>query len=431
MASSEKFGRKLLTFLKNLATKNVAIKVIALLFAVMLWGYVLTDQNPYRVKNVAQVNTSFDGEAELMAQGLCVRGDRSAILSAVTVAVSTQITNYANLSATSVSAVISLKNISTAGEYDLPIQASVTSAIGVVQSVTPSTVHVEIDSLVAKTVPVITNVEGTVANGYYADKANMSSTSSIVVEGPKTDIARINKAVCTVNIDGRNSTVYSTFDVVFYDSEGEVVSSDVIVGTLPASTVRLPVYPLKEVPIDVESSLVGMDNIPSNYELYAATASPSTVRIIGEQSILDEIGSLTIEPIAIGGLTEAFTADAELVLPDGVRVIDGLAVTVHVDIREIVEEVDFPQLVIEVRGLGDGLAATLAMESVDLHLEGRTSILQILKRGDIEVFIDVTDLTAGVYTVPLQLLLKNEEWTVELTSTLSETDVRVTIAPAS
>ena len=46
----------------------MALKVIAFIFAMLLWGYVLTDQKPVREKDVGNVSTSFDGEAELIAQ---------------------------------------------------------------------------------------------------------------------------------------------------------------------------------------------------------------------------------------------------------------------------------------------------------------------------------------------------------------------------
>ena len=63
--------KRILTAIKNFFTTNLAVKIVALLFAVLLWGYVLTDQNPYRTKTITNVNTSFEGEAELLAQGLC------------------------------------------------------------------------------------------------------------------------------------------------------------------------------------------------------------------------------------------------------------------------------------------------------------------------------------------------------------------------
>ena len=76
---------RLLAGLKGFFTKNLALKIIAFVFAMLLWGYVLTDQKPMREKEVTNVSTSFDGEAELIAQGYCVRGDRSEILEDVTV----------------------------------------------------------------------------------------------------------------------------------------------------------------------------------------------------------------------------------------------------------------------------------------------------------------------------------------------------------
>jgi YbbR domain-containing protein len=49
---------KLLAGLKSFFTKNTALKVIALVFALLLWGYVLTDQKPVRTKIVPEVATS-------------------------------------------------------------------------------------------------------------------------------------------------------------------------------------------------------------------------------------------------------------------------------------------------------------------------------------------------------------------------------------
>ena len=146
----------LLTHIKNFFTRNIAIKIVSVVFATLLWGYVLTDQKPVRVKTIQNVSTSFDGEAELLAQGLCIRGNRSDILRDVTVNVRAQINNYAYLNNRTINATVSLRNISEARTYELPVAATVSSGLGVVQTVTPSTVTVEIDNLRKKTVPVAT-----------------------------------------------------------------------------------------------------------------------------------------------------------------------------------------------------------------------------------------------------------------------------------
>ena len=418
---------KLLRGIKSFFTKNMALKVIAFVFAMLLWGYVLTDQKPLREKDVPNVATSFDGEAELIAQGFCVRGDRNEILQNVSVKVRTQITNYAYVTPSSIVASISLRNISEAREYDLPIQASVTSALGVVQSITPATVKVEIDKLVTKTVPITTTFSGELPEGYWADMDALTTTSRLDITGPKTDISTITHGECVVDLSEKTGTIYSTFDVTFYDKSNNVVSSDIIIGTLPTSTVRLPIYPIKNVPVDVESSLVGADNLAANHEIIKAVSTPETVRLVGDQATLDKIDTIALEPIAINGLDSTMTVSGTLIMPDGVRMLDSTTVSVLLEVREMIITQTFEQLEIQVHGRQGGGKVSLNIPAGDLIVEGRYSLVSMLSRSDVQLFVDVTGLTPGVYKLPVSVLVRDAKATIELTTTLSVTEVTVTI----
>jgi len=418
---------KLLRGIKSFFTKNMALKVIAFVFAMLLWGYVLTDQKPLREKDVPNVATSFDGEAELIAQGFCVRGDRNEILQNVSVKVRTQITNYAYVTPSSIVASISLRNISEAREYDLPIQASVTSALGVVQSITPATVKVEIDKLVTKTVPITTTFSGELPEGYWADMDALTTTSRLDITGPKTDISTITHGECVVDLSEKTGTIYSTFDVTFYDKSNNVVSSDIIIGTLPTSTVRLPIYPIKNVPVDVESSLVGADNLAANHEIIKAVSTPETVRLVGDQATLDKIDTIALEPIAINGLDSTMTVTGTLIVPDGVRMLDSTTVSVLLEVREMIITQTFEQLEIQVHGRQGGGKVSLNIPAGDLIVEGRYSLVSMLSRSDVQLFVDVTGLTPGVYKLPVSVLVRDAKATIELTTTLSVTEVTVTI----
>lgn len=418
---------KLLAGLKSFFTKNTALKVIALVFAFLLWGYVLTDQKPVRTKIVPEVTTSFDGEAELIAQGFCVRGNRADILQNVTATVRTQITNYAYVNASSITASISLRNISEAREYELSIQAVVNSSLGVVQSVSPSTVKVEIDTLVTKTVPITTTFTGALPDGYWADMDALSTTSRLDITGPKTDISTITHGECVVDLSDRTGTIYSTFDVTFYDKNNDVVSSDIIIGTLPTSTVRLPIYPMKDVPVDVSGSLVGADNLAANHEIIKAVATPASVRLVGDQAALDKIDAVQLEPIAVSGLDSTMSVSGEILVPDGLRLLDSTTVAILLEVREMVSSQSFEQLEIQVHGKQSKDTVTLDVSTADLTVEGRYSLVSILSRSDVQVYVDVTGLAAGVYKLPLSVRVRDEAATVELTTTLSVDEVTVTI----
>jgi YbbR domain-containing protein len=418
---------RLLRGIKNFFTKNMALKVIAFVFAMLLWGYVLTDQKPMREKDVINVATSFDGEGELIAQGYCVRGDRSEILQDVNVKVRTQITNYAYVTPSTIVASISLRNISEAREYDLPIQATVTSALGVVQSISPATVSVEIDTLVTKTVPISTTFSGELPEGYWPDMEALTTTSRLDITGPKTDISTITHGECVVDLGGRTSTIYSTFDVKLYDKNNNLVSSDIIIGTLPTSTVRLPIYPMKHVPIDVESSLVGADNLAANHEIIKAVATPATVRLVGDQATLDKIDKISLEPIAVNGLDTTMTVSGVMIVPENVRMLDEETVSILLEVREMVISQTFEQLEIQVHGRLGRANVSLSIPAADLTIEGRYSLVSMLSRSDVQLFVDVTGLTPGVYKLPISVLVRDAKATIELTTTLSVTEVTVTI----
>lgn len=413
--------------LKNIFTKNIGVKIVALLFAVMLWGYVLADLNPYRVKTLQDISVSFDGEAELMAKGLCVRGDREEMLQSVSASVRTQIKNYSSLSSNAVTASINLRNISEAAVYDLPITASISSALGIIQQVMPSTAKVEIDSLVSKTVPVSCEFTGEVKNGYWADMNSLSSTARLDISGPRTDVARISRAECLIDLTDRTSTIFGTFDLVLYDAENQVIDSSIVVGTVPSSTVRLPIYPIKEVPIDVESSLLGADKLAANYELTSYATAPSYVRIVGSESALKEVESLALEPFSISGAKESITYEAELLVPDNVQLLDNPIVQVTLDITEKVDSLSFDQLPIQITGLGKEYSAKAEPETTGLTLTGRVSLLSVLKRSDIKIDVDVTDLGPGRYELPVTVYVRNDDITMELTTSPTVQSVTVVI----
>ena len=413
--------------LKNIFTKNIGVKIVALLFAVMLWGYVLADLNPYRVKTLQDISVSFDGEAELMAKGLCVRGDREEMLQSVSASVRTQIKNYSSLSSNAVTASINLRNISEAAVYDLPITASISSALGIIQQVMPSTAKVEIDSLVSKTVPVSCEFTGEVKDGYWADMNSLSSTARLDISGPRTDVARISRAECLIDLTDRTSTIFGTFDLVLYDAENQVIDSSIVVGTVPSSTVRLPIYPIKEVPIDVESSLLGADKLAANYELTSYATAPSYVRIVGSESALKEVESLALEPFSISGAKESITYEAELLVPDNVQLLDNPIVQVTLDITEKVDSLSFDQLPIQITGLGKEYSAKAEPETTGLTLTGRVSLLSVLKRSDIKIDVDVTDLGPGRYELPVTVYVRNDDITMELTTSPTVQSVTVVI----
>ena len=413
--------------IRQIFTRNVVTKVICVVFALLLWAYVLTDQKPMRSISVSNVPVSLDGEADLIAKGLCIRGDRSALIKTVTATVRCQITNASYLNARTVSAGVNLRSISEARTYTLPVTLSVSSALGVAQSVNPSNVELEIDTLMTKSVPVTVRYVGQVQAGYWADMSNVTVPARVEISGPRKDITRVVSGSVEVALSDQTDTIYRTYDVKLRDSAGDEVNNDIIVGQLPTATVRVPIYAAKTVPVDVEGSLIGADNLAANHVLYSAVATPSEVRIIGTRAAVDEVESIRLEPVNVSGFSEPYSASSEPVLPDGIRIPDLDDVLLTIDVRESVFSQEFAQVPVAVEGLPKGYAAELDSPTADLVIEGRYSLASIVKRGDVRLLVDVTGLEVGTHELPVTYFIRDEETTIELTAILSPETVRVTI----
>ena len=134
-----------------------------------------------------------------------------------------------------------------------------------------------------------------------------------------------------------------------------------------------------------------------------------------------------MEPIPVNGLDSTMTVTGTLIVPDGVRLLDSASVSILLEVREMVIKQTFEQLEIQVHGNTTRANVSLGIPTADLTIEGRYSLVSMLSRSDVQLFVDVTGLTPGVYKLPISILVRDADATIELATTLSVAEVTVTI----
>ena len=424
--NKSRFSSALKNFFKNLVTKNVLLKVISLLFAMLLWGYVMMDQNPERIKQVDNVVVSFEGEGDLITRKFVVRGDRDEILSDVSARVSTELTKYADLDASDVTAMISLKNISKAGTYALQIVG--TSTEGDVLSVNPNTVYVEIDNLVSRRIPItVTYDTDDLPENYWADTPVLSR-SEIEIEGAAQDVAKVVRAQCRIDLTGQTESINESMEVELQDSNGDAVSSTLFLGQLPSVTVQMKIYPTVTVPIDLNSAILGRDSLPENYEIVTESIEPEMVTLAGNADLLEGITSVQTEQIDIAGRDTSLLTEVNILAPDGLQIIGEKTVAVYLNIREKRDTFVMFAVPIELDGLNRKLNATLSDLYVNVKLTGPISEIGKLERANIKLYLDLANMEAGVYKdVPIMIDVGSESLQKLLDIELSLESVTVTI----
>ena len=403
-----RFWEMLKQGLKSFFTKNIAIKVLSLMFAILLWGYVLMTQNPPRVKTVTDVTVSIEGEADLTTRKLTLRGDRAALLEDVSVRVRTELTSYADISADDITASINLSRITSTGKHTVRIHAK--SSSGDVVSVSPSEIEVEIDTLTTRNIPIEIHEEGELPEGYWAGDVQLDS-ATVLLEGPGTDLAKIVKAVGTIDLTNRTESLNQSIMLALYDKEGNVVESSILFGGMPTVVAKQEILPSKLVPIDVDGAIIGREELPENFEIasYGTSLESTLVRIVGDADVIQKIESLSLEPVDVTGCTESIQQELAINVPEGVRIIGADSVNLQVTIREKTAVLELTELPIEIVGLARKQTATLSQELANVTFSGRVSLLAGITRGDVKGYADVTGLAAGTHDVKLALQIDGED----------------------
>ena len=318
--------RALLNELKGFFTRNLGLKIVSLVFALLLWAYVLVALNPVRSKSIDDVPITLEGYTDLLSRNLIlVNSD----LGLADVEVNATITNHADLDASRVNCRASLGTISAAGTYRLPLSATVQSNLGTVVNVDPRTVTVEVDNLIVKTVPVKLELTGALPEGYEVISESVAGT--LTVEGAARYIEPAVRAVATVDLTGRTENLEESVDVTFFDKDDNELTVVTRSQNTPNVTVRLALSAFKRVSVQQAVSLAD----DTYYDL-TSEVSPASVVVYGAADTLSAIDSLLTQSLVLPAEEGIVSQELSLILPDGVSLKRGQAssVTLSATVKE-------------------------------------------------------------------------------------------------
>ncbi len=263
-------------------------------------------------------------------------------------------------------------------------------------SVDPETVRVEIDRTDQRTVPVEVDV-GVVPDGLEID-APETSEQEVQVRGPASIVARVDRAVALVSIDGSGIDVVDRpVDVVAVDLAGQPVGVGLIEVSPQAVSVSVDVQAVEEtrtVPVRPEIS-----GVPApGFALEALSVEPSTVTLRGLPEVLAEIPEIVTQ-ISIDGLAADQTFEAELSLPEGVSLADDAerAVSVTATIGPSVSSRTFVVGVLCENAAPN--ACLPGLDQLSVTLSGPGGLLSELSASNLTPVLDAGGLAPGSYSL--------------------------------
>jgi YbbR domain-containing protein len=264
-----------------------------------------------------------------------------------------------------------------------------------VLSVEPATVRVEIDQRDQRMVPVEVDF-GTVPEGLEVDEPE-TSEDEVQVRGPASVVARVDRVVALVNIDASGIDFDRPVTVVPVDIEGQPIGVGLIEVDPQTIAVRIDVQAVEETrTVPVRPRIEGTP--APGFALEAFSVSPQLVTLRGLPAVLADITEIVTEPLSIEGASADDELEADLVLPDGLELIDGEEqVTVAVTIGPSVSSRTFLVGVI-CEDAGEN-TCLLGIEQLSLTLSGPGDALSELSAADLTPTVDAGGLAPGSYSL--------------------------------
>ena len=255
--------------------------VIAVLTAIVLWVYVDNQVATDSTINVKEIPVEFTGEDTTLAGknlmllsgydttiDLKLEGPRKVLWQMNTDAIRI-VADTAGIDSTGVQALT----------YSVVYPDNISRSAVSVKSASAYTVTVTVGELYTKEVPIYCDVNGEIAEGYFAGDLQMD-VSTLVLRAQREDLLNVSYAKVEVNVGGATRTLIQTLEYTLYDYNDVPVENGNIRSGTKLVQITLPVRTMKEIPLRVE--LVGTPSLSrcaKSSETAKSTkpcASPST-----------------------------------------------------------------------------------------------------------------------------------------------------------
>ncbi len=299
--------------------KNWGIKILCLISAIIVWLYVMRDQNPvievaYTVPvQVQNLDQNYLVEGVPKEVRVRLHGPRNAIL---------------DINPNILKAYVNMKD-ARLGQDNVSIQFTPPTGT-YIDSMTPENVTVTVDEYMVKELQVQMQPLGTVPNDIAIKDVKIIPTT-VTIAGPAHQVSKAAYAVIRTNLDKHRESFTEVGDILAVDTAGNIVEGVTI--TPKSAQVQ---YELERIRMDkkvpIQANLVG--TVPAGYIVKRVDIEPKELTITGKESLLNAIDGVKTIDINVNGATGNFSGNYSLVLPDGVttstdRVVVKVEITPH------------------------------------------------------------------------------------------------------
>ena len=304
---------------------------LSVLISFSLWLYVVTVVTPEAEETYYDIPVSYQNDV-LEERGLMIVSNTPT----VTVKAKGNRTDLNELNANNITVLVDLASIQTPGTQMLQPKVIYPGNVAVeTVSQNPNVLQLKVENRIKKPVPIRLEFQGSVPEGFIADKDNpVMDTTVVEVAGPQSSMDLIDHAIIQVDLSDKTESIVGAFQYVLCDEAGEPVDAEMITTNVEEVNLSVKIQAIKEVPLTVNLVEGGGATVNScKLEL-----TRESIWVSGNEARLRDLESVELGTVNLADLKdETNTLVFEIILPDGVTNMTGET--------EVTATISFPDLV--------------------------------------------------------------------------------------
>lgn len=367
---------------------NIIPKLICVLFAFIIWIYVMEVDSPDHEEVFEDVPITVTGLSELDSNNLSLFSGQDVL---VDVTVKGQKSVIAKSAVEDIKITADVSQIKEAGYHTLQLEVDVPSQLTFTEA-SVSEVKLFIDRRTTQSLIVQTKLSSyQVPSGYELGDISCD-TETVTVTGAETVLRNISYVMVDVNMSDRNLTESFTTDgnIVLCDATGNPVDSKYLKLSQTTAKVSVPVYTFKEVALTATGK----------YGYYTSktaelTVEPKTIMVKGDKSVMDGLKEISVTTVNEKTIREDTKLTVDIKLPDGVLAVAGQTTTANVNIKfkDLVRR-SFTVKNINVKNAGN-LKYELVNNTVAVDLIGEMDALKAITDDNVTLTVDLSGYESG------------------------------------
>lgn len=393
------------SIMKKIYNSRVFWAIVSLALSLTIWVYVTSiESDEYRLvfRNVP---------VELVGDSTLIDSKNLAITDLDVTKVNVEISGprriVGSLSATDLIAQVDVSKLSqpayTSQTYSVAFpDGTDTSKVTVIKK-SPEIVNFMVSNIIDKTIPVKGSFEGSIAEGYTAQKTEFEP-STVTVSGPEAKLKNVEYAWLTFGEENLETTISTETVFKLMDANGEECDSTGLSFSTETVMATLQILEVKKVPLDISINYGAGANESNTQKII----EPQYITLSGDSAILNDYNKIVlgvVDTTKFAASTEAITYP--IIFDNELNNITGLTeATVRVEITGL-ETRTFNITNIQLGSVPAGFEAALNEEQVQVSvtIRGPKEELDLLDDINLAAIVDWTDFngTLGAQALPAKI----------------------------